>query len=1029
MRSLAFAAMLAVATIPPAVAQDAAKPGQDNAVASSNSDRKPIPKALSFANALLNDHRYELAAEEYARFLATNPSVADRADALYGLARAQLFLRDYPKARASLESFLQAAPDHKNAPSALFRLGEAAYLMRDLPAARQALERYVQAYPGHAQQQVAWPYLGATRYELGELELAQQALEKAISDYPQSPLADRSRYTLAKVLSARGEADRAITLLRELAARNPAEWSDRARIQLGQVQLSAQRLDDALTTFKELERTLPPNAQLADVRLRLAETLIALKRYDEAEAALQRLVADSAASDDIRAQAAASLASVYAARNEYEKALATCDSAIQSARGSAVLPVLLFRSAEALEKLDRRDQALERYKRISQEYPGDDWADEAMLNAARLALDARDFAGARRLTAEFATRFPSSNLLADARLIEGRTAQLEGNTPLAISIFESLLKLDQLNPDTRQSTLHFLSQAYKSANQNEKAAEILNTLASTGSPLAANAQFSLAQEHFEAGRFDEAASLFKKYVSDHPKEDFTANALAFLVLAAHERGLDQERGDWLNQLETDWPATDALTRVRLRLGEIALDAKKYDEAIALLRPVTQGPANDWKSRATLDLGWSYLGADRPVEAAQTFADCLNNDPKGKDAPQAAFLHAWSFEKAKHFEAALKAYEQAATGFPTTTEAARARIAQARLLMRLQRPGDAAPLLEAVLRDNSTALPETDPIDVVISELARAYEQAGESERAQATFDRILSEHPNSASAASARLQLAEAAFRDKQYDRARTLIAPLIAETATNLSDPERERATFRAARIAIEQAQFEEAKQFLVAMQQRFPEGALRDETAFWLAETHYRLGQFLEAEPLFAKLAPQIAAPTDSTPQAAWRDSATLRRIQCLVALARWSDVLSSADQVIASRPDFPQRAEIHYARGRALSSQALPDFEQARAAYQAAIDAQPASEVAARALFMTGETFMHQKDFRAAARDFHQVELLYPFPKWQAAALLESGKAYEALNQKSEATASYTKLIESFPNETVADEARKRLAALAP
>src|SRR4051794_4691176 len=43
-------------------------------------DARPTPEGLRFANALLRDRRYDLAADQFERFLKTNPAPSDVAD-------------------------------------------------------------------------------------------------------------------------------------------------------------------------------------------------------------------------------------------------------------------------------------------------------------------------------------------------------------------------------------------------------------------------------------------------------------------------------------------------------------------------------------------------------------------------------------------------------------------------------------------------------------------------------------------------------------------------------------------------------------------------------------------------------------------------------------------------------------------------------------------------------------------------------------------------------------------------------------
>jgi TolA-binding protein len=151
----------------------------------------------------------------------------------------------------------------------------------------------------------------------------------------------------------------------------------------------------------------------------------------------------------------------------------------------------------------------------------------------------------------------------------------------------------------------------------------------------------------------------------------------------------------------------------------------------------------------------------------------------------------------------------------------------------------------------------------------------------------------------------------------------------------------------------------------------------------------------------------------------------------LKRWADVVASADAYRADAPKDPQLADVEYARGRAL--QGLARFDDARAAFQAVIDARKGGDLAALAQWSLGETYFHQKNYRQAIREFLKVDILYDAPTWQAAALFEAGKAYEQLDQWADAAEMYERLRDKFPKDPKAAEAksllegvRKRLAS---
>src|SRR6185312_10744863 len=103
------------------------------------------------------------------------------------------------------------------------------------------------------------------------------------------------------------------------------------------------------------------------------------------------------------------------------------------------------------------------------------------------------------------------------------------------------------------------------------------------------------------------------------------------------------------------------------------------------------------------------------------------------------------------------------------------------------------------------------------------------------------------------------------------------------------------------------------------------------------------------------------------------------------------------------------------------------EARAAYQAVIDARKAGDLAARAQLMRGETYFHQKNYHEALREFLKVDILYDAPQWQASALLEAGKVYERLAQWPDAAETYERLRAKFPEDPNAAEAKPLLEAV--
>ena len=150
-----------------------------------------VPEALNFANGLFRERRYELAAQEYKRFLKTAKPGPDAAEARFGLGNARLFQGEYAKARA-VRGIPPIRADHPNTATAVYRVGETAYMLGDLPAARKAFETFTNAYPDHKHADTAWPYLGDVCLRTGDLPAARKAYEHSLNAHPEGRLADRA---------------------------------------------------------------------------------------------------------------------------------------------------------------------------------------------------------------------------------------------------------------------------------------------------------------------------------------------------------------------------------------------------------------------------------------------------------------------------------------------------------------------------------------------------------------------------------------------------------------------------------------------------------------------------------------------------------------------------------------------------------------------------------------------------------------------------------------------------------------------
>ena len=430
------------------------------------------------------------------------------------------------------------------------------------------------------------------------------------------------------------------------------------------------------------------------------------------------------------------------------------------------------------------------------------------------------------------------------------------------------------------------------------------------------------------------------------------------------------------------------------------------------------------SRAKLGLGWVLIDAQKPAEAAVTFDEFIKANPQDPLALDARLAQAKALEATGQVDAAIASYAMVADLAPKTENAEIAGLSRARLLVDAKRPADAALVYERFVSEHPGYTPKTagPALDVILSEWGWALIDADKPAEADQVFRRLLEEFPQSAHADDSRFNLAESANQLKQSDEVVKLLEPIVAENSK--AAPQLIQASlYRLGRTLTVKKEWEAAAKTIDRLLDHYKDSTLWREASLLRGEIALEQGDPSKADEVFKTLADQPALPSDPP---GFAMALRRRRIQSLLGLKKWNEVIDAADALKADAPNDPLVSEADYAKGRAL--QQLARWDEARTAYQAVIDSRKGGDLVAKAQLMIGETYFHQKDYHEAIRQFLKVDILYDAPPWQAAALLETGKAYEQLAQWADAAESYKRVqSKDLPNDPSTAEAKSRLDAL--
>ncbi|MHC4178399.1 MAG: tetratricopeptide repeat protein, partial [Planctomycetota bacterium] len=593
----------------------------------------------------------------------------------------------------------------------------------------------------------------------------------------------------------------------------------------------------------------------------------------------------------------------------------------------------------------------------------------------------------------------------------------------AVKLLEPLVAADAAGQRGLEDR-YVLALAYHGLGRHEDAlAALLPVLHSAKDQLKSDALLAQGSLLMAMQRYDDAVGPLETFLAGLPSVGHEDGQMGdqevkgrgeLAICYARSGRLDKAKATYAGLLEEHSRHKLVLPTTE-QLAEASYEAGDSEWATQLFRwLMTESRSREYELRGMAGLGWSQLKGGRPAEAGATFERLLQSNPPAAVATEAAMAQARIFEQLGQSDPALAMYDLVIDRYPKSKEHPEALLAAARLRDKLQQDQQSAALYERL----ATEYPALSTTDAVLYEWAWVLDDLGQTAQSSLLFERLRKEHPESSYWADATYRLARRAFAAKDYSGAGKLISQVLGHKQDNEM---REHALYLRGQIAVAQEDWDQVRQAFAALEKEFPESPRRLVASYWVAETAYRRGDYRAAGELFDDLAGRTQGRREQ-----WLAMVPLRRAQTLAQLDKWREALEIASGIEQQHPNFEQQYEADYLIGRCLANRA--DFQGARDAYLKVIRSPTGArtETAAMAQWMLGETYLHQKNYEAALREHLKVEILYAFPTWQAAALLQAGKCRDLLGDSREADKLYTRLMKEYPGTRFAQDAAKRLGA---
>ena len=606
-------------------------------------------ETIRFADGLYARNMYELAADEYARFLKDFPDSEQCDYVHFRLGECWFFLRKYSEAESEFRIILEKYNNSKLRHKAALRIGE---IYSATGKHAQAIEifdqicnnKFVPLSGDKADEQVISSCLynkGESHLKINESEKAEECFLQLVEKYPGSRLCPYAFLKLGflyeRILAEFREVDllkrqeKALLFYQRAYEKGDTDRTKAEALFLqGNLLFRLGRFDKSFEVYRTLITQYQSDSRVSEVKIPLAWSAYNAGLFSEAEKYIDTFFAGLPESfrpealyikansqrqlfkyadaiitynklieqyPDSRFLSAARYekALVHHSSGEYEKALAealkinfqeiTRAESTQKVSASFRRDVLWL-LADCCAALKKRDEAIQYYRIIIKEFPQDVLSAEAMYRLARNLEDKQEYKEASFYYGRISEHFPTNALSPVGLFASGLCFVKAKNDIEAVRDFTKLIKNYPQHPLVEE-TLYQKAMSEIRLRKDKDAVESLNDLLRKypSSKFSPEAHYWIGMLKFEEGKFAESEEEFR-------------NALKLA------QSKDQQR---------EFSFRLALTLIKL---------KKHKESAELLYSLLETPAKEKIQPHLLQWMAEYFYAEQKMEQVITVAKHL-----------------------------------------------------------------------------------------------------------------------------------------------------------------------------------------------------------------------------------------------------------------------------------------------------------------------------------------------------------------------------------------------------------------------
>jgi TolA-binding protein len=978
--------------------------------------------------------QFGAAAAAFETVIKNHPQFELLEEALFDLGSAQYALAAagqgemYAKAAESFAALLGKFPAGKHVEEALFYQGEAQYAQGKKTEAAKAYQRLVSEFSQSKRRADALYALGVAQEELSDHAAAGTTYDKFLREFADAALANEVRLRKAETVLQSGDFAAAERLFGQAAASRGFEAADHALSRQAYCLAKLDKFAGAAAIYARLASDFGQSSYASDASISAGRCYYRADQQPEARLWLQKAIA---LHDANSAEAAHWLCRLLIKAGEPDEAAKLAAHEGAAAQGPFAANLQVDQADALYENPAKRPEALALYVKFAGERPEHELAPQALYNGAFTALGLKQYDDGLKHARSFLKSFPQDALAADVQYVAAECSLQLKDYAAAEALYRKLIQERPSHADADAWRVRLGLVAYLQKEYDATIAALSPVAAKLKSADArAEAQFLIGASQFYENQFAAASSSLAAALKASPKWRQADETLLLLGRSQAKDGKVNEAKASLMRLLAEHADSRVLDEAHYRLaelhdgaGDFLAASQEYEIVVANFGESQYAPYS------LFGRGWARLKLKEFANGAEAFTALVTKYPQHQLVADAEFGRGLCRRQSGDFSGAIADLDAYLKSNPDRSHRSDALYERGLAQVAAKDLSGAVATFDSLLNGDK----DYAAADKVLYEIGWAHKSQDKSSEAAARFAKLASQFPNSPLAAEAWFHVGEDLYDKKQFaDAKKAYVSAKAKQPGSELA----EKTAYKLGWANFQLKDYADALQQFNEQLAAFPQGALAADGTFMKAECLFRQENFKEAWPAYqAALQAKASTPTIES-------LTRLHAGQSAAQLKAWEESVRVLSRLVSTLPESPLLAEALYERGWA--KQNLDRADEALEDYEAAAT-KSRGQVGARARFMRGELLFSQKKHDEASREFQRAMYGYggdqaaaETKNWQAKSGYEAGRCAEVQlgaardatdKQKhlADAKRCYTFVVEKHPAHELTAEAKKRLAAL--